>query len=55
MVDLVRVIPVDASFARHYFLQCDFTMQRGTVLDYDQWILTFGYRFDNRSRIGASK
>ncbi|MFI5113302.1 MAG: hypothetical protein ACHP9S_10775 [Terriglobales bacterium] len=46
---------VDASFARHYFLQGDFTMQRGSVLDYDQWIFTFGYRFDNRSRIGASQ
>jgi hypothetical protein len=46
---------VDASFARHYFLQGDFTMQRGSVLDYDQWIFTFGYRFDNRSRTGASQ
>ena len=45
---------VDASFARHYFLQGDFTMQRGGVLDYDQWILTLGYRFDNRSRIGVA-
>lgn len=45
---------VDASFARHYFLQGDFTMQRGSVLDYDQWILTLGYRFDNRSRIGMA-
>ncbi len=46
---------VDGTFARHYFLQGDFTAQRGAVFDYDQWIMTFGYRFDNRSKMGGAK
>ncbi len=44
---------VDATFGRHYFLQADYTTQRGVMFDYDQWIFTFGYRFDNRSKIGG--
>ncbi len=46
---------LDASFGRHYFMQGDYTTQRGAVFDYDQWILTFGYRFDNRSKIGGGQ
>jgi hypothetical protein len=46
---------IDTVFARHYFLQGDYTTQRGSIYDYDQWILTFGYRFDNRSRIGGTQ
>jgi hypothetical protein len=46
---------VDAVIGRHYFIQGDYTTQRGGFFDYDQWILTFGYRFDNRSKIGGSR
>ncbi|MBZ5568374.1 MAG: hypothetical protein LAN64_11055 [Acidobacteriia bacterium] len=45
---------VDATFG-HYFLQGDYTAQRGALFDYDQWIMTFGFRFDNRSRMGGVK
>ncbi|HET7185340.1 MAG TPA: hypothetical protein VFI82_11695 [Terriglobales bacterium] len=46
---------LDSTFGRHYFLQADYTTQRGVMYDYDQWILTFGYRFDNRSKIGGGQ
>ena len=46
---------IDAAFARHYFVQGDFTTQRGSVYDYDQWIFTFGYRFDNRTKMGGAQ
>jgi hypothetical protein len=46
---------VDGSFGRHYFIQGDFTAQRGAVFNYDQWIMTFGYRFDNRSKMGGAR
>ena len=41
---------MDAAFGGHYFVQADYTTQRGLMLDYDQWIFTFGYRFDNRTK-----
>ncbi len=44
---------LDASFGSHYFVQMDYTTQRGVTMDYDQWILTLGYRFDNRRHGGV--
>ena len=46
---------VDGNLGSHYFIQGDFTAQRGGAFDYDQWIMTFGYRFDNRSKKGVAK
>ncbi len=39
---------VEAAFARHYFIQGGFTMQRGQLQSYNQWFSTLGYRFDSR-------
>ncbi len=46
---------LDASFGRHYFLQGDYTLQRGGLFDYSQWVLSFGYRFDNRTKLGGTQ
>ncbi|HLH09320.1 MAG TPA: hypothetical protein VKW78_18935 [Terriglobales bacterium] len=40
---------VDANVGRHYFLEGGYTVQRGGSLDYDQWFVTMGYRFDNHA------
>lgn len=42
---------LDASFGSHYFLQGGYTVERGIQLDYDQWFMTFGYRFDNKGKM----
>ncbi len=39
---------MDANIGARYFLQGDFTTQRGGAMDYNQWTMTLGYRFDNR-------
>jgi hypothetical protein len=39
----------EASLGRNYFVQTGYTWNRGVSQDYDQWIVTFGYRFDSRS------
>jgi hypothetical protein len=39
----------DTNIGSRYFLQSGFTTQRGGTQDYNQWITTFGYRFDNRA------
>jgi AMIN domain len=41
---------VETSFGSHYFLQGGFTTSRGNTMNYDQWMLTLGYRFDSRSK-----
>jgi hypothetical protein len=41
---------VDANLAAHYFLEGGYTLQQGGVLNYDQWFVSMGYRFDNHSR-----
>ena len=39
---------LDAAVGGNYFLQGGYTVERGNQFDYDQWFVTFGYRFDNR-------
>ena len=39
---------LEKSLGQHYFVQAGGTISRGGVMNYDQWIFTFGYRFDNR-------
>jgi len=39
----------DTNIGSRYFLQSGFTTQRGGTQDYNQWITTLGYRFDNRA------
>jgi len=39
----------DTNIGARYFLQSGFTIQRGGTQDYNQWITTLGYRFDNRA------
>jgi hypothetical protein len=34
----------------NYFLQGGYTMNRGGLQNYNQWLFTFGYRFDNRHK-----
>jgi hypothetical protein len=41
---------VETSFGPRYFLQGGFTTSRGNTMNYDQWMLTLGYRFDSRSK-----
>ena len=41
---------LDAAIGGNYFLQGGYTVERGNQFDYDQWFLTFGYRFDNRGQ-----
>lgn len=42
---------VDANLGSHYFLQGGFTAQRGIQQAYNQWFITMGYRFDNRTHL----
>jgi hypothetical protein len=39
----------EASLGQHYFVQTGYTWNRGASQNYDQWIFTFGYRFDSRA------
>ncbi|HMK23913.1 MAG TPA: hypothetical protein VK466_16385, partial [Terriglobales bacterium] len=40
----------EAALGPHYFIQTGYTWNRGVGQNYDQWLFTFGYRFDNRSK-----
>jgi hypothetical protein len=40
----------EAALGPHYFVQTGYTWNRGANQNYDQWLFTFGYRFDNRSK-----
>ena len=40
----------EASLGAHYFVQTGYTWNRGAGQNYDQWLFTFGYRFDSRSK-----
>jgi len=39
----------EAALGLHYFMQTGYTWNRGGAQNYDQWLFTFGYRFDSRS------
>ncbi len=39
----------EAALGPHYFVQTGYTWNRGVGQNYDQWLFTFGYRFDSRS------
>ena len=41
----------DTNLGARYFVENDFTTQRGGTQNYNQWTTTFGYRFDNRSKM----
>lgn len=41
-------IMMESALGEHYFVQGGGTINRGNQMNYDQWIFTFGYRFDNR-------
>jgi hypothetical protein len=40
---------LEAGLGQHYFVQTGYTWNRGASQNYDQWIVTFGYRFDSRA------
>jgi hypothetical protein len=40
----------EASLGPHYFVQSGYTWNRGVGQNYDQWMFTFGYRFDSRMK-----
>jgi hypothetical protein len=40
---------LDANLGARYFMQGNFTTQRGGTTNYNQWTVTLGYRFDNRA------
>ncbi|HEY1263154.1 MAG TPA: AMIN domain-containing protein [Terriglobales bacterium] len=37
------------SFGPRYFMQSGFTVNRGESQNYDQWLMTIGYRFDSKA------
>jgi hypothetical protein len=39
---------LERNLGKHYFIEGGGTISRGNQMSYDQWIFTFGYRFDNR-------
>jgi hypothetical protein len=39
----------DTNLGARMFVESMFTTQRGGSLNYNQWITTLGYRFDNRA------
>jgi hypothetical protein len=39
---------IESNLGKHYFIQAGGTISRGNQMNYDQWLFTFGYRFDNR-------
>ena len=39
---------LETALGQHYFMQFGGTINRGGQMNYDQWLFTFGYRFDNR-------
>ena len=39
----------EAALGPNYFVQTGYTWNRGGSQNYDQWLFTFGYRFDSRS------
>ena len=41
---------LDMNLGQHYFIESGLTVQRGATENYNQWITTIGYRFNNRSR-----
>jgi AMIN domain len=41
---------IEWNVGMHYFMQGGFTVSRGVVQNYDQWLFTLGYRFDTRER-----
>lgn len=41
---------LEAGLGAHYFAQTGYTWNRGVGQNYDQWMFTFGYRFDSRSK-----
>jgi hypothetical protein len=43
---------LEMNMGAHYFLQGGFTVSRGVTQDYDQWLMTLGYRFDSRRAKG---
>jgi len=46
--DFVNVM-FDTNLGSKMFVESAFTTQRGGSLNYNQWITTLGYRFDNRA------
>ena len=44
---------LEMNMGMHYFFQGGFTLSRGPVQNYDQWLFTLGYRFDTRTRAKA--
>jgi hypothetical protein len=41
----------DVNLGSKFFIEGDFTTQRGGSTNYNQWTTVFGYRFDNRSKL----
>jgi hypothetical protein len=44
---------LEMNMGLHYFIQGGFTASRGVVQNYDQWLITLGYRFDTKQRAKA--
>ena len=40
---------LDGNLGSNYFVQGAYTVERGGTFNYNQWTVTFGYRFDNRT------
>jgi hypothetical protein len=43
---------LEMNMGMHYFFQGGYTFSRGIIQNYDQWMITMGYRFDTRQKGG---
>jgi hypothetical protein len=43
---------LEMNMGMHYFFQGGYTFSRGVIQNYDQWMVTMGYRFDTRQKGG---
>jgi len=39
---------IDLNLGGHYFVESSFNLQRSSTQNFDQWLMTMGYRFDTR-------
>jgi hypothetical protein len=46
---------VDVNFGKHSYLQSGYTFVSGKSLQYRQWYLSWGYRFDQKQEIQPEK
>lgn len=41
---------IDLNLGGHYFVESSYNTQRSSLQNFDQWLITMGYRFDSGKR-----